>query len=317
MLLKYRSSPNSGIRIPAVLLLNFILVSTIFCDEFTNFSFYDNFDSDIKFDTRWSLQQINSNPNKVKAEAPVSDPDAIDGKVLELVLPANIREAGPVGGPNIESTEKCSYGTYTARLKTPDCKPEEGIITGFFTYFNDYWNNPSNPVDENNNKISDNSEIDFEFVGAEKDCIYMSVWTDYVENPLNFKKITRRVNMRTGEIKQTPKGKENIYDLVLNKKRLRYTIPDFDHSAGFYEYGFIWTPENVKFYLKTRERIIELWNFSNLGGVPQHKAQFMFNLWHNDTHWHNGMKVLAPSANSILEIDFAGYKAMKIRSIPK
>jgi len=268
--------------------------------------FYDNFNSNIIDNPLWSFWNSGNNP-EIKAVSPMKDKKADDGLVLKLILPANHNTPGPPAGPNLGSKKLYGYGLYKARLKSPSCQLNEGIITGFFTYFNDVWNNPTNPVDENTNGIADNSEIDFEFIGAEKQCIYMSIWTDYQENPLKFRKVTRKINMVTGEIHETPEGRENVYDLKKLDIKFSPLVPDFDHSKKYYEYSFYWDSESIKYYITVNNKKIELWDFIDKKSIPTHPAYFYFNVWHNSYHWHNGLPAFPPKKNAVVRIDWAEY----------
>src|SRR5512145_417910 len=61
-----------------------------------------------------------------------SDPEAEDGKALELRLAAG-SEPSPGNGPEVETHEPLGYGTYSARLKTADCSSQlnAGVVTGY------------------------------------------------------------------------------------------------------------------------------------------------------------------------------------------
>ena len=112
----------------------------------------------------------------------VADAAAGDGKIVQLAIAA-FPSAGPGGGPNLQSTQLFGFGTYETRMKTADCssQPTTGIINGFFTYLND-------GTDQDGNGVKDNSEIDFEWLCAEPNVVWLTQWTDFQESPLAMKR---------------------------------------------------------------------------------------------------------------------------------
>ena len=93
-------------------------------------------------------------------------------KVMKLAMvPENA--AGPYMGPNFESKELYLFGRYSARIKIPSVQnqPNVGGVVGFFTYYSDLYNDEQEK-DMNKNKISDNSEIDFEWLIANPQLVY-------------------------------------------------------------------------------------------------------------------------------------------------
>src|SRR5690349_10670363 len=127
----------------------------------------------------------------------VADAAASDGKIVQLNLPA-FPASSPNGGPNLQSTDVFTYGTYEARFKTADCssQPNSGVITGFFTYLND-------GTDQDGNGVKDNIEIDFEWLCAEPNVMWMTMWTDFQESPLAMKRVYRELDLSTGQIRRT------------------------------------------------------------------------------------------------------------------
>jgi len=234
----------------------------------------------------------------------MQDFEAVDGRILELTFPGGESSVGPTKGPNLFSNQFFKYGTFRTRLKSASCKSNEGVISGFFTYFND------GRTDENGNGLPDNSEIDIELLGAEKNCIWMTIWTDYDEVTGNFRKVTRKVNLVTGDILETPPGQENTYNLINPGYKFTPTFSDFDHTANYYEYGFYWSSTSIKFFVKIETSTIELWNYSNPIFIPKNPARLMFNLWHNNIHWHNGQNADPPSSDAIFKIDWVEYKSI-------
>ncbi|RLG05157.1 MAG: hypothetical protein DRN68_09005, partial [Thaumarchaeota archaeon] len=269
------------------------------------YTLFDNFET---FDSqKWNYWTQNPDPN-VRKEAGVDDPEASDGKVLELIFPAGNTRPRPVNGLNIESIEDIHYGKYEARLKAAKCENDEGVVTGFFTY----WHGK----DLNNNGITDNHEIDFEILGASPYIVYMTIWTDQ-EDKIGLCKVTRAVNLRTGEIWQT--APEDVcqaperYPKLRPNGKLSQTIPDFDASAKYYVYGFEWLPDSVRFYIKDDDKEIELWKYTVPEHIPTHKGKLMFNVWHTDNWCPEDKpcdlygKPKPPSNDAVLRVDWVKY----------
>ncbi len=292
----------------------FLLLVTFSCMAGTSqmgrgdmsFDIIDDFNSTELADELWTYWTSGEN-EKIGVFPGKSDKDANDKKVIRLVYPAGHSIAGPPQGPNLESKRLCHFGIYSARIKSAGGNPDEGVVSGFFTYFNDIWSNPSSPTDLNRNGISDNSEIDFEFLAAEPETIYLSIWTDYQDE--KFLKVTRKINMRTGEIGETPKGKENLYDLKPVEEKLAKTIPEYDHSKIFYEYSFEWRSDSVKYYILNDGEKILLWDFKRAEFIPQNPAHLCFNVWHNQNHWHISKPASPPKADAVFSIDRVSFKA--------
>jgi hypothetical protein len=277
-------------------------------------SFRDDFDVDmghnLTYSPFWNFWTANNNPN-VEANSAIPDGQANDGKVLELIFPGGDSTARPTNGSNVETKGDCKYGTYKARLKAAASQPDEGVVTGFFTYWNGL--NPDGTKkpdwDENENDVADNSEIDFEILGAAPHLVYMAVWTDYEKGDYGerFNKTTRVVNLTTGQIWQTPPGnKEDTYGYLTQKTE------NFNATANYYEYGFTWTRNCVRFFIIDEDgNEIGLWTYDKPEHIPTHPAKLMFNVWHTN-NWkpvdNPDAEANPPSNNAILRVDWVEYK---------
>src|SRR5205085_7234780 len=168
------------------------------------FALSDEFAAPLSAD--WSAPRTEEAGSSVTA--PVDDEDASDGKVLELVYPGETssEDTGPAFATEIETAAPQSFGTYEARLRTPKASHATGLVTGFFTYFND-------GTDHDGDGIIDNHEIDVELLAADPSAIYMTVWTEYEENGgvETFRKTSRKVDLKTGRVWETPSGGEGSY----------------------------------------------------------------------------------------------------------
>lgn len=244
----------------------------------------------------------------------VADGAGSDGRVVNLTLPA-FPAAGPGGGPNLQSTQINGFGTYEARLKTADCssQPSTGIITGFFTYLND-------GGDQNGNGLRDNSEIDFEWLCAEPQVIWITQWTDYQESPtLGMRRIMRELNLATGQIRQTCYSEgfgactQNLTGNANEGQPASIApISGYNSATAYYTYGFTWASNRLTWYVyhpTTGAKII-LWDYRGpTSRITQRPAYLMFNEWHTNNWPPPGMPgaIQQPNTPRNVRIDWAKY----------
>lgn len=207
---------------------------------------------------------------------------------LELSYQETIgEEAQPPFGSNVQTVVRFSYGKYEARLKAAGCGNNEGIVTGFFTFWNPKHEEETD-VDQDKNGIVDNHEIDFEFLGAHPEWVFLTIWRDQesTENgDLKCCMTQRAVNLLNGDIWEMVDFNE---PKKLSKKS--ETIEDYDASARFYTYGYAWDENFVKFYIvdPSDNHEIVLWCYQEMNddvhiNIPDHEGKIMFNVWHTDT----------------------------------
>jgi hypothetical protein len=242
--------------------------------------------------------------------------------ILSLTYPGGTKKPwdGPVNGPIIESDVWVHYGEYSARFTVPRCNDNEQLVTGFFTLRN------IAGEDRDNDKTQDNHEIDIEFLGSAKknepiEWIYLSLWKnnqDNDDNSKNFTKVTRAVNVRTGEIRQTPSGKEignherGYPELAILTEQLPEKIPDFD-AGNYYTYGFDWKEHFVKFWVinPANNNKILLWDYRDQRYIPTQEGNLLFNLWYSKD-WHQigspeKGRNKRPAGDSSMRIDWVRY----------
>ncbi|MCX7957052.1 MAG: family 16 glycosylhydrolase [Endomicrobia bacterium] len=272
----------------------------IFVFLFTHYLFSDFIENFLSFDN-WDIN-VGSTTLTYKI---TFDTSCLDSYCLELNLPLGYNLSGPNKGINVVSRNKYSYGKYKVRMRSAYGGENAGVVSAFFTYFNDYWQYPTNFTDTNKNGISDNSEIDIEFLSKEPSTIYMTVWTDYDEvgGSSRFRKVTRKINLSTGEIFQTPFGKEHTYELIKLSQTFQPVFSNFNHTQNFYEYSFEWSSTTIKFYITIFNLEVLLWEVSGENLIPKNEAYIMANIWHNNIHWDNGAAALAPSINCSMKVD--------------
>ena len=236
---------------------------------------------------------------------PATDRRATDGKVAQLVFPGHTDPAhgGPAWATEIRTAASFGYGTFEARLRTPRATRRTGLVSGFFTYFND-------GADHDSDGIVDNHEIDFEFLASEPSSIYLTVWTEYEEvgGVESFRKTTRKVDLATGRTWQTPAGGEASYALV-EVAPLSWTARRFRSSNAWAKYRFAWSAGAVEFAVDLEDGAgwRTLWTLTGAPNVviPSIPAPLFFNAWHNVVHWDTGLDARVPGGKAILRIDAA------------
>ncbi|MBM7844813.1 cellulose binding domain-containing protein [Herpetosiphon giganteus] len=224
-----------------------------------------------------------SNSSTATGTANLSDSQAQDGKILRLSIGAN-QGAYPGQGSNLVSRQMYHYGTYEGRMKTANCASDEGVINGFFTYFND-------GSDSNGNGLPDNSEIDIEWLCAEPQSILITIWTDYNDPTAISRRVYRKINVATGTVEYTRYATTfggSYTDLSNSQGENQPTtvqaIPGYNSATAFYEYGFNWTASNVTLWVvnPNNGQKIVLWDYRGPSArIPQNPAAFMVNLWHH------------------------------------
>ena len=179
--------------------------------------------------------------SRSQATSGVSLSEANDNYAATLLYPKDIPDSqwGPRYSTQIKSTELYFHGNYEARLRSGQANDGEGLISAFFTYRND-------EVDYDGDGMHDNHEIDFELLNSDRSAIFCSVYTDYqyINDECLFHRNSARIDIATGEVYATVPGNEGNWDLV-QVQSLPFSVPDFDHSASFYTYGFEWSEIKV------------------------------------------------------------------------
>lgn len=219
--------------------------------------------------------------------------------------------AGAGRGPEIISKEYTHFGTYSARLRIPDVtkvQPDVGAVVGYFTYHRD--------------DIHGLSEIDWEWLIADPEIIYIGTWTGPRDN---LQRIGRTINLSKGIIYNTlyrsqADGNENHPLTGLqNQPENIQAIENFNAAAQFYTYGFDWYPDRIVWWIihpTTDEKII-LWDYSgstpDFTGIPTNPTFYRFNFWHTnnwpvETRSNSIEKPLYPYE---LEIDWMSYTPFK------
>lgn len=213
--------------------------------------------------------------------------------------------AGAGRGPEIATEQFTHFGTYSTRLKIPDpreIQPDIGAVVGYFTY----------NMDDDRGL----SEIDFEWLIADPEVIYIGTWT----GPRgNLKRVGRTINLAEGIIYSTSfrEGHEGErIDLAgeQNQPESIDPIEGFDASSQFHTYGFDWHPDRVRYWMihpETADTLV-LWDYrdENLRGIPQHESLYRMNFWHTN-EWAvqtNPNSTERPIQPFELEVDWMSYE---------
>ena len=228
--------------------------------------------------------------------------------------------AGAGRGPEIITKDYTFYGTYAARIRVPkvkDVQPNIGAVVGYFTY--------------NIDPVYGQSEIDFEWLIADPEIIYVGTWTgvrpahNRVGRVINLKEGIIYDTSYRGEITKEDRSKEIT---VSGKLKGRQNMPkkitpieDYDASARFYVYGWDWYPDRLTWWIihpDTNEKII-LWDYEGkvlfpdqpaATGIPVVQTKYRLNFWHTN-NWPvetNPDSIEKPAYPYELEIDWMSYK---------
>lgn len=212
-------------------------------------------------------------------------------------------KAGPGRGPEIISKEFTHFGTYATRLKVPNAKkaqPNVGAVVGYFTYHED--------------PVLGLSEIDFEWLIADPEVIYIGTWTG---QPDELKRIGRTINLAKGIVYTTEyrEDKTQIREKLIGSESVPErieAIPGFDASNDFYTYGFDWHADRIRWWMlhPTSADTVVLWDYRGEKGIPQHPSKYRMNFWHTN-NWSvetNPKSLEKPKKRFELEVDWMSYR---------
>ena len=229
--------------------------------------------------------------------------ETADSKVLSFKI--HPKEAAGAGkGPEIISNKFTHFGTYSTRLKVPDpreTQPNVGAVVGYFTYHMD--------------GEKGLSEIDFEWLLADPEVIYMGTWTG---ESGKLKRVGRTINLAKGIIYSTEyredhaRTREKLTSQSENYPQKIEAIEGFDASSQFHTYGFDWHPDRIRWWMlhPTTADTVVLWDYRGERGSPQHPSKYRMNFWHTN-NWSvetNPASLEAPKKRFELEVDWMGYR---------
>ncbi len=235
----------------------------------------------------------------------------IPGERKTKILLFKIDPEGTPGagrGPEISSRYFTYFGTYAARLKIPDVKsiqPDVGAVVGYFTYHVD--------------SIQGLSEIDFEWLIADPEIIYVGTWTGQHGD---LRRIGRTINIAKGIIYNTSyrerqSGLRRPLTGIQSQPDSVPPIEGYNASSQFNTYGFDWYPERIRWWMinpVTADTVV-LWDYSgSQEGIPQNRTRYRMNFWHTNS-WPvetNSKSIEKPIYPFETEIDWMSYKPLLI-----
>ena len=207
-------------------------------------------------------------------------------------------------GPEIISKDFTHFGSYAVRLKVPDVReaqPNVGAVIGYFTYHMD--------------SIQGLSEIDFEWLIADPEIIYVGTWT----GPRGqLKRIGRTINMAKGIIYGTSyreghQGSRTPLTGMQNQPDTLAAIEGYDASSQFHTYGFDWHPDRIRWWMVhpvTADTVV-LWDYrGSQVGIPPNESRYRLNFWHTN-EWSvvtNASSIEKPLDRYELEVDWMSYE---------
>lgn len=260
-------------------------------------------------DVPWVLQLGVPNAN---VSFGVADAAASDGKVVQLLWPglnnggsADNSKPYPFATQIATNNTAVGFGTYRARVKLARCAATEEVVNGIFVY-----SHPKD-TDTNGNGIEDNTEIDIEILCGEPQFINMTIWTDYQDasdtKPAATSRTGRVIDTKTGEVTEFAAPKKSG---VFVKMDPNLIIPDFPKDQ-YYEMGFEWQANSVRFFIVIDNKEVTLWDFKDASIpslIPQNKGAMMFNLWYSKSHWNKTPSPASYAAdNAIMSVDWFKY----------
>jgi hypothetical protein len=239
------------------------------------------------------------------------DSTSVDGRALHLQLAANVQPT-PDGGVEAETKATYQYGSFSARLRTASCtaQPNAGVVTGLFTFYND-------GIDHNGDGLPDNSEIDFEWLCAEPETVYLTMWTDFRDSDAAHKRVARRINLATGAIGYTSYFENYEDGSALTgfaaQPATIAPIAGYDSSTTEYEYGFDWASDHVTWWMRLSSNAapIVLWDYRGAASrIPSLAASYMVNVWHTSDWPPEGKPnaIETPSQPVSVWIDWMHYQ---------
>jgi hypothetical protein len=215
--------------------------------------------------------------------------------------------AGAGRGPEIISNDFTHFGTYAARIKIPDVRnvqPNVGAVVGYFTY--------------NVDSVPGLSEIDFEWLIADPEIIYIGTWTGPHGD---LRRIGRTINLAKGIIyntiyKERLSGVENTLTGAQSQPETIPAINGYDASSKFYTYGFNWYPDRLRWWMinpVTADTVV-LWDYQGSKvGIPPNRTRYRMNFWHTN-NWFvetNPNSIEKPLHPYELEIDWMSYDPLE------
>ena len=279
----------------------FLIVGLSTCtqqDQYHDF-FYEDFSSST---SKYFQHHTGGNGADFTWTFGVGSPTEAETNILSFKIDPE-DSAGAGRGPEIITNDFTHFGTYATRLRVPDVRdiqPDVGAVVGYFTYHMD--------------REEGLSEIDFEWLLADPEIIYIGTWT----GPRgNLKRIGRTINMAKGIIYSTSyreghSGERSPLTAMQNQPDSIPAMEGYDASSQFYTYGFDWHSDSIRWWMihpETADTVV-LWDYQgSQKGIPQNHTRYRLNFWHTD-NWPvqtNPNTIEKPLHPYEVEIDWMSY----------
>ena len=214
-----------------------------------------------------------------------ASPSAADDKVAVLRFPGSeASEANDDVGPSyvteIQTIQRFHFGTYRTRVQFGTCAPNEEVASAVLGYFSD-------GSDQDADGITDELEIDVQSLCGTPELLFLTVFTDYQIDDAGaeqFEKLSRAIDFSTGDVYDTLSSQRD--EFALTDTVAEFMRPDFPATDAFYEVGFDWHTDAIRFFIVLDGTELSLWTLSDPMRIPQQPVHFVYNLWHPASHWH-------------------------------
>lgn len=253
----------------------------------------------------WTIERMLANAS-VRFGQP--DPEARDGNVAELIFPGDptrtaAEQVGPAYVTQMATLERFSFGTLRTRVSFGDCAPGEEAIQSILGYFADGF-------DRDQDGISDDIEIDLQFACGTPGLLYLTVFTDYENTPAGerFQKLSHIVDFSSGT--EYDSIADDSDEFILTGTREELVGLDRITPGMYYELGFTWDRDSIRFFLGAPSNELTLWTVNDPQHVPQQPVQLTYNLWHPDSHWFPATgSADYPASDVVMRVDWIRYES--------
>jgi hypothetical protein len=240
--------------------------------------------------------------------AQVTDPEARDGYVAELRFPGSTSSSSTNNvGPNyvtqLATSSSFSFGKLQTSVKFGTCTTNEETIQSILGYFND-------GTDLDQNGITDDIELNIQVMCGALGYLYLTVFTDYESTPTgeNFRKMSHIIDFNTGT--EYENINDNSDEFAITNEDASLKRPDLLVADQFYELGFEWHSDQVRFFLVDGLDEVTLWTLNDVSHVPQRPVNLMYNLWHPSSHWYPAYGAADFPANDVvMRVDWLRYES--------
>ncbi|HMA94394.1 MAG TPA: hypothetical protein VKP30_17000 [Polyangiaceae bacterium] len=256
----------------------------------------------------WTVETALSNAS---ARFGQTDSAARDGKVVSLTFPGDASKSaadavGPAYVTQLETLGQFAFGTLRTRVKFGACGPNEETIQSILGYFSD-------GSDSDQDGLTDDIEIDLQIACSSPGFVYLTVFTDYDQTAGSerFRKLSHIVDFATGT--EYDSLADNSDEFVPTGVRPSLVRPGLVNANSYYELGFTWQSDAVRFFLVDGAEELTLWNLNDAAHVPQHPIHLMYNLWHPDSHWFPVTGAADfPGNDVVMRVDWLRYSLLDV-----